>query len=385
MKPIHIPSETLMEKSLPEARLSVEEVRKQAQYFSEIPFFRQLIDSVSDIVLILNDTRQIVLANQHLYDRFQVNEAKVIGLRPGECMDCIHGLETSGGCGTTDFCRACGAARAIFNRSITCETDVQECRIRRKISPDSLDLRVRAVPLLTIRDQSFTIFVITDIKHEKRRQALEQVFFQDILKMAWNLAGVAELLQSGYPEKRQEYENLILHTAQNLVKEINRQKLLGIAEDDDLIVAPAVMNSADFLRKMADFYRKQRQAVEQIAVDENIVSVNFVSDREMLRRVLENMIDNALESVKPGEKVTLGCESDAETVTFWVHNPGEMPEEARLQVFQRSFSTRAKGRGLGTYTIRLLSERYLKGRVSFTTSKENGTVFRASYPISLNP
>lgn len=384
MKPIHIPSETLMEKSLPEARLSAEEVLKQAQYFSDIPFFQHLIDSVSDIVLILNETRQIVLANQHLYDRFHVNEAKVIGLRPGECMDCIHGLETSGGCGTTNFCRACGAARAIFNRSITCETDVQECRIRRKISPDSLDLRVRAVPL-QIRDQSFTIFVLTDIRDEKRRQALEQVFFQDILKMAWNLAGVAELLQSGYPEKRQEYEKLILHTAQNLVKEINRQKLLGIAEDDDLIVAPAVMNSADFLRETEQFYREQKPSDNGIVLAENIAAVEFVSDRNILGRVLENMLDNALESVQSGEKVTLGCESDAETVTFWVHNPGEMPEEARLQVFQRSFSTRAKGRGLGTYTIRLLSERYLKGRVSFTTSKEKGTVFRASYPISLNP
>ncbi|MGE0087030.1 MAG: sensor histidine kinase [Desulfococcaceae bacterium] len=373
-----------MEKSLPEARLSAEEVLKQAQYFSDIPFFQHLIDSVSDIVLILNETRQIVLANQHLYDRFHVNEAKVIGLRPGECMDCIHGLETSGGCGTTNFCRACGAARAIFNRSITCETDVQECRIRRKISPDSLDLRVRAVPL-QIRDQSFTIFVLTDIRDEKRRQALEQVFFQDILKMAWNLAGVAELLQSGYPEKRQEYEKLILHTAQNLVKEINRQKLLGIAEDDDLIVAPAVMNSADFLRETEQFYREQKPSDNGIVLAENIAAVEFVSDRNILGRVLENMLDNALESVQSGEKVTLGCESDAETVTFWVHNPGEMPEEARLQVFQRSFSTRAKGRGLGTYTIRLLSERYLKGRVSFTTSKEKGTVFRASYPISLNP
>jgi len=357
-------------------------VRKQAEYFSDIPFFRQLIDSVSDIILILNETRQIVLANQHLYDRFHVEEAKVMGLRTGECMDCIHGFETAGGCGTTDFCRACGAARAIFNRGQTCQTDVQECRIRRKVSADSLDFRVRAVPL-NIRDQSFTIFVLTDIKHEKRRQALEQVFFQDILKTAWNLAGFAELLQSGYPEKRQEYENLILQTAQTLVKEINRQKLLSIAEDDDLIVVPSEMNSAEFLRETEQFYREQKHA-GQLQLQPDIPSVHFVSDRNILDRVLENMIDNALESVQSGEKVTLGCEADAGSITFWVHNPGEMPEEARLQVFQRSFSTRAKGRGLGTYTIRLLSEKYLKGKVSFTTAKEKGTVFRAIYPLTLH-
>ncbi len=59
-----------------------------------------------------------------------------------------------------------------------------------------------------------------------------------------------------------------------------------------------------------------------------------------------------------------------------------MPEDARLQVFQRSFSTKGPGRGLGTYRIRLLTEKYLKGRVSFATGPE-GTTFTAEYPAVL--
>ena len=52
----------------------------------------------------------------------------------------------------------------------------------------------------------------------------------------------------------------------------------------------------------------------------------------------------------------------------------------RLQVFQRSFSTKGSGRGLGTYSMRLLTEHYLRGSVGFTSSAAEGTTFFASYP-----
>ena len=95
------------------------------------------------------------------------------------------------------------------------------------------------------------------------------------------------------------------------------------------------------------------------------------------------MLKNALEASRPGETVTLGCEEVEGKIRFWVHNAGFIPPAAQLQIFQRSSSTKGEGRGVGTHSKRLLSERYLKGSVSFTTSQENGTVFTASYPLAL--
>ena len=94
------------------------------------------------------------------------------------------------------------------------------------------------------------------------------------------------------------------------------------------------------------------------------------------------MIKNALEASLPAKTVTVSCRCAGDRVQFAVHNPGVMPREAQLQVFQRSFSTKGRGRGLGTYSMRLLSE-YLRGEVAFTSTKEEGTTFIASYPLSL--
>lgn len=46
-----------------------------------------------------------------------------------------------------------------------------------------------------------------------------------------------------------------------------------------------------------------------------------------------------------------------------------------MQIFQRSFSTKGKGRGIGTYSVRLLSENYLKGNISFVSNEYEGTIF----------
>jgi sensor histidine kinase regulating citrate/malate metabolism len=70
-----------------------------------------------------------------------------------------------------------------------------------------------------------------------------------------------------------------------------------------------------------------------------------------------------------------GCKSEGTGLIFQVHNEGIIPREIQLQLFQRSFSTKGKGRGIGTYSIRLLVENYLKGKVTFVSNEDCGTNF----------
>jgi signal transduction histidine kinase len=58
-----------------------------------------------------------------------------------------------------------------------------------------------------------------------------------------------------------------------------------------------------------------------------------------------------------------------------------MADRVRAHVFQRSFSTKGTGRGLGTYSIKLLTERYLGGRVWFESAEGQGTTFHVELDI----
>jgi sensor histidine kinase regulating citrate/malate metabolism len=91
------------------------------------------------------------------------------------------------------------------------------------------------------------------------------------------------------------------------------------------------------------------------------------------------MVKNALEASRSGEPVIIGCSAADGGVEFSVHNSGAVPRDVRDRIFTRSVSTKGAGRGLGTYSIHVLS-RYLKGKASFTSSEEEGTTFRVWFP-----
>ena len=100
--------------------------------------------------------------------------------------------------------------------------------------------------------------------------------------------------------------------------------------------------------------------------------------------VLGNLTKNALEATEAGETVTLSAAEEGDDIAFTVHNPAVMPPDIQKQIFQRSFSTKGgTGRGIGTHSVKLLTERYLKGTVSFTSQESAGTEFCVTIPVSL--
>ena len=87
------------------------------------------------------------------------------------------------------------------------------------------------------------------------------------------------------------------------------------------------------------------------------------------------MIKNALEACAQGQIVTVASHAAGDSVNFSVHNPTYITRDVQLQLFKRSFSTKGAGRGLGTYSMKLLTERYLKGKIAFTSFEQEGTTF----------
>lgn len=376
---------TLPTRFAPAERASQGDVQRQAGYLSGKPLKQQLLDAMPDMVMILNRERQLIYSNRALLQFLGLADSQsIIGLRPGEVLHCIHAFECAGGCGTTDSCSECGAVRAVLSAQQG-NRAVEECRVTRQQNQqiEALDLRVWATPLV-LNDEPFTIFVVKDISDERRRLALERVFFHDVLNTAGALRGTAELMSDSATCDAQELTGMLYKLSEQLIEEIRTQRDLAAAEDNQLGVDPSPIRSLSLLLQVAQMYQGHKAArARHIRVDPEAADAEFVSDPILLGRVIGNMVKNALEAIEPGQAITLGCRIIGEGVEFWVHNPGFMPPSVQLQLFQRSFSTKGKGRGLGTYSMKLLSERYLHGSVSFTSSLETGTTFVGRYPLNL--
>ena len=132
----------------PAEREPVPVVHREARDFQRDPLLETLLNATLDYVFLLNECRQIVMASQNV---LKLTPGKtmddIVGLRPGEALDCIHAQECVSGCGTSLFCRNCGAVRVILN-GLNGRCDMQECRVTRKVKGRKgyLDLRLLATP-----------------------------------------------------------------------------------------------------------------------------------------------------------------------------------------------------------------------------------------------
>jgi signal transduction histidine kinase len=356
------------------------EVQRQAQrILAGSPLLREILDAVPDPLVVLNSRRQIVFANRGLLAFGQTEDEVMLGLRPGEALDCSHAVERPGGCGSSESCSLCGMLGAIL-ASQAGDSDSQELRITRRQTGEALDFRVWATPLVVDGEQ-FTLFTLSDISNEKRRRALERIFFHDILNTALAMRASANLLRRAGTEAPDDLPDLVRQLSDRLIDEISLQRQLSDAENNELAVIPGNINVPGLLQGLAATHQMLEIAQgRQVRVAEPVPDVLFLSDRTLLRRVLGNLLKNALEASPAGAVVTLGCEERSDGLEFWVHNPVCMPRAVRLQIFQRSYSTKGPGRGLGTYGARLLTERYLNGRIWFTSTSDAGTTFRVRYP-----
>jgi len=367
----------------PAERIPIEVVRVQHKAIVESPFTDQLLNSVLNYVFILNEQRQIVFASNNVHQLLCGKTMdSILGQRVGEALDCIHRQENISGCGTSSFCSECGAVKSILS-SLEGKKAVEECRLTRivNLEAEAVDLLVCAVPF-AYNNQKFSIFSIADVSHEKRRRALERIFFHDVINVAGGLEGLAELIESEAPSEIRSDLNMLKTGLRSLLEEIFAQRELASAENHELPVAMSDIQSLDIMNQVIRVYSNHEIAKnKRLGIDASSASVFFRCDPILLKRVLGNLVKNALEASEPGDQVIIGCQADNASVHFWVHNPAVMRREIQLQVFNRSFSTKGGGRGLGTYSIKLLTENYLNGSVGFTSQTNDGTRFTVKLPI----
>ncbi len=367
----------------PAERAGQEKIMEDYLLFpKDAPMFT-ILNSVPSGVIILNQERQIVFTNTSFLNLINMEKEKeVLGKRPGEVLNCTHAFESEGGCGTTEFCRKCGAVNSILIAQKGKE-NIQECRIIEKHEGNAFDLRIYSAPL-EFKNKNFVIFTVQDIQNEKRRKVFERIFFHDILNTASSLKGIAETIEDVNDEEAAEFIDILGGLSDKLIDEINAQRELLSAENNEYKINPEVIYTESFLDEILR-YHSRSDAVQnkKIAVDENSAHTKFISDKTLLWRVISNMVKNALEASKDGYEVKIKCTSTDSEIVFYVSNLTYMERNIQLQVFQRSFSSKGVGRGLGTYSIKLLTERYLKGSVGFTSDEKNGTTFFIKIPAEL--
>lgn len=336
-------------------------------------------------LLVLNEQRQAVFSNQSFVKMLGINNVNdFLGQRPGEIMRCIYSAVEPGGCGTSGYCSECGAIHAVLESINTDSSSTHDCQLLQSIDGQkhALDLRVHASPF-SFNDSKYYVVTIMDIADEKEREAMERIFFHDILNSAGSAKSLVDVLRAEGTADIQEPLGLLGMALYGLVEEIQTHKELRLAEKGDYPLSLITIQSLEMVEAIAKEFRSHQLAEgKQITILPSSENAAIKTDYSLLRRILINMLKNALEATKIGGVVQIGSRLDNSEVIFEVQNDRVMDQTVQLQIFKRSFSTKGKGRGLGTYSIKLLTENYLDGTAGFESSEDIGTIFRVSFKKS---
>lgn len=347
-----------------------------------------LINALPNIVGVTNKQRQLVYVNDEFINQLgfeSINE--ILGSRPGEAIRCIHANDGQDGCGTGEACNYCGCVEAVKISLIQNKKTTRECRLTAVLGGQetNLDLRVTATPT-ELLGETFVILSLEDISDHKRKKALERIFYHDILNKANSLRNSIEMINLVREKhKIEKYQLLADRISSEVIDEINAQKQLIAAENDELMVdleqvdlpstISGVINQLSYLAKsMGVFIHFEWNDNRHWKV---------CSEPVLLKRVLANVIKNAIEASGEGMKITLDIQENDQYVKVSCHNETVIPPDVKIQLFQRSFSTKGVGRGLGTYSMKLLTEKYLQGKVSFVSENGAGTTFSFDLPSSM--
>ncbi len=361
-------------------RSSLEELQREMEFVSKNSIVDELMRSVSGLLAVLNEHRQILSLNESLLEATGVgNAGEVLGLRPGEALKCIHACRMPGGCGTSEYCSTCGAAIAIVSSLATRNPAERNCAlaVERAGRKQDLFFRVRCMPV-TYDSSRLLLLFLQDITHQQRLAALERTFFHDIVGMVNGLLGVSYLISKEATDDVHELSQVAYRQSLRIAQEVAVQRCLCQAEA--YVYQPVLRSISvrDVCREIKDlFLNHPVSAHKMLTLPEEIPDVFIKSDVSLLLRILSNMIINAFEATEEGGEVKVWAESSQERLSFCVWNRRAIPPDIAKRVFQRNFSTKAEvGRGIGTYAMKLFGEEFLGGEVRFNTSEIDGTIFR---------
>jgi signal transduction histidine kinase len=111
-------------------------------------------------------------------------------------------------------------------------------------------------------------------------------------------------------------------------------------------------------------------------------SYQVAADQQLLKRVLINLVTNAVQAMPNGGKIMLKTQTRSGEVSVTVEDTGVgIPEKIRSQMFTPLFTTKPRGQGFGLAVCKRVMEAH-GGTISFESREGEGAKFTIRLPTN---
>jgi len=244
--------------------------------------------------------------------------------------------------------------------------------------PEEIALLANAFDQMLVRlDQSFARLsqFSADLAHELRTPVN-------------NLMGTAEVALSR-KRSSEEYQEILesnIEECQRIARMIDELLFLARAENPKTEITPVLFPIAKEFAVITEFY-DMLASDQQVAITYQSNQIELYADPNLLRRVLSNLISNALRYTKAQGIITLTASTSAEqSVSITITDTGEGIDETLLpQIFDRFFRAdksrqrEKQGSGLGLAIVKSIMDLH-GGQVLISSQLQQGTQVELIFP-----
>jgi hypothetical protein len=369
----------------PAKRSTQRVIRRENNLITNHKQAQQIVKNMPNLGVILDKNRQIVYANEAITSLLGLSSMnKALGLRPGELVSCIYSDVTSAGCGTSRSCQNCGAVKTILRCIQSQRREDGECRINSFMNGQLTPFHFKiACSPFEVNGNFFVITNLADIKGEKeqRKKLMSTVITN--AKQNSDLSALSDLI--GKVDESGQLDSLLetLEVSSTpLTEEMIELQRLKAAEKGELKAQIVPTDAFSILDDAASSVRMQTIAQDKkITLAPPFPAISVMTDSEILKHILCKMLIYAVETTPEKGVVHIGYENFKQGVTFYVFNEGVIPDRLQSQLFRKEHDTQ-KGIYADAYSLKLFGERYLNGRVGYTSAKNMGTRFFITLPLA---
>ena len=190
--------------------------------------------------------------------------------------------------------------------------------------------------------------------------------------------------------QNKEIESLPNSEAKNNLEEGTRNM-----EENVLYINKIVADLQDFAktlnpkRENVDVEKTIHEALAMVKFPQEIKltisgpqkSPTLIADSTMLKRVLVNLTQNAVQAMPNGGNLTVTIARKMDQVEISVADTGEgIPKDVQPKLFTPLMTTKAKGQGFGLAVVKRMTEA-MGGTVDFESQEGKGTKFILRFPV----
>jgi two-component system phosphate regulon sensor histidine kinase PhoR len=239
-----------------------------------------------------------------------------------------------------------------------------------------------------------TVYALRDLTETRRLEQLKAEFVatasHELRTPLAAVYGAAQTLrrhdfaldESG----RERFVSLIVDESERLGRIVNDILLANQLDVGNLELRSELFDPGDLVERVVEAARAHAPSSITIEVAAGPPAPAIPSDRDRVRQVLVNLVENAIKYSPEGGRVEVGAVPDDRMVRFFVRDEGlGIPEDEQRRIFDKFYrldphmTAGVGGTGLGLYICNELVRR-MGGRIWVESNEPQGSIFSFVIP-----